>query len=66
MKCAECGQPATKMTKEGLPLCSQHANAKVKKPKCPNCGLEMAIRKGKYGSFWGCVAFPMCDGLRKI
>jgi len=33
---------------------------------CPECGIEMTLREGKFGKFWGCKAFPMCDGMRKI
>jgi len=57
---------ASKYNKAGIPVCSQHSKAKISAPNCPNCGLEMRIREGKYGKFWGCQAFPMCDGLQKI
>ncbi|MCR4368696.1 MAG: topoisomerase DNA-binding C4 zinc finger domain-containing protein [archaeon] len=66
MKCVECGATATKMNEEEMPVCSKHSRSKLKSPKCPECGLEMKVRKSKYGVFWGCMAFPMCDGLRKI
>ncbi len=66
MNCAKCGNPATKLNKEEVPVCSRHAKASVKSPKCPDCKLEMVVRKGKFGAFWGCRAFPMCEGIRKI
>ena len=66
MKCAECGSFATKLNDNGLPVCSRHSKAKIKTPICPECGSLMAIRKGKYGAFWGCSAYPMCDGIKKI
>ncbi|MDO8646928.1 MAG: topoisomerase DNA-binding C4 zinc finger domain-containing protein [Candidatus Diapherotrites archaeon] len=66
MNCAICGKPATKINAQGAPACSTHARQSVKAPECPNCKVEMTIRKGKFGSFWGCKAFPMCDGIRKI
>lgn len=28
---------------------------------CPDCGLPMELRKGKYGLFYGCSGFPHCD-----
>lgn len=31
---------------------------------CPVCGLEMFIKEGRYGSFWGCSNFPKCKGSR--
>lgn len=32
--------------------------------KCPDCGGDMVSRKGQYGIFWGCKAFPKCKGTR--
>ncbi|HZX20188.1 MAG TPA: topoisomerase DNA-binding C4 zinc finger domain-containing protein [archaeon] len=66
MKCVECGKPASKLNSSQMPVCSTHAKSKLKEPNCPNCGVPMKIRKSKYGVFWGCTAFPMCDGMRKI
>ncbi|HLD58377.1 MAG TPA: topoisomerase DNA-binding C4 zinc finger domain-containing protein [archaeon] len=66
MNCIVCGKTAVKFTREGLPCCSRHSNSSVKKPMCPECGIEMTLREGKFGKFWGCKAFPMCDGMRKI
>ena len=57
---------ARKLNAKGIPVCSRHAKVSIKPPDCPNCKLEMVLRKGKFGSFWGCKAFPMCDGIRKI
>ncbi|MCH7902295.1 topoisomerase DNA-binding C4 zinc finger domain-containing protein [archaeon] len=66
MKCAECGKPATKLNFSDQPVCSKHVKTRVKMPKCPNCKLNMVVRTGKFGAFWGCMAFPMCDGIKKI
>lgn len=30
------------------------------KTKCPFCGNELVLRKGKYGQFWGCSTYPKC------
>ncbi len=27
---------------------------------CPRCGAQLVLRKGKYGSFWGCSNYPKC------
>lgn len=35
-------------------------------PKCPRCGGEMVLRKGKYGKFWGCKSYPKCKGTRQF
>ena len=66
MKCAKCGKPATKLNKKGISVCSRHVNVDVKSPACPECKTNMVIRQGKFGLFWGCQAFPMCDGLMKL
>ena len=38
------------------------------KPICPSpeCGREMRLQQGKYGSFWGCPAYPSCKGTRQV
>ena len=33
---------------------------------CPECGKPMAIRKGKYGIFYGCTGYPNCKHLESI
>ena len=66
MKCVECQAFATKYNEQGIPVCSRHTKSKVKTPTCPECKSRMVIRQGKYGNFWGCSAYPMCDGLLKI
>lgn len=40
-------------------------------PRCPKCGSEMILRVAKRGDnqggkFWGCVAFPRCNGIINI
>ena len=32
--------------------------------KCPVCGEATTVREGKFGKFFGCVAFPRCKGSR--
>ena len=32
---------------------------------CPKCGSETILKHGVYGYFFGCVAFPKCNGSRK-
>lgn len=35
-------------------------------PDCPLCGKEMVLRRGPYGSFFGCKSFPRCRGTIQI
>jgi len=65
-KCAVCGGNATATNKAGIPTCSRCKSKKVKMPLCPDCGATMGLRKGKYGSFWGCNMYPNCMGIRKL
>ena len=32
--------------------------------KCPVCGRPTMPREGKFGKFFGCIAFPKCKGSR--
>lgn len=34
--------------------------------KCPFCGNELVLRKGRYGSFYGCSTYPKCKYTRPI
>lgn len=31
---------------------------------CPRCGKPTELKSGRYGSFYGCKAFPSCNGSR--
>jgi len=33
--------------------------------KCPNCGSNLVIRKGKYGEFTACSNYPECKYIKK-
>lgn len=30
--------------------------------KCPICGRDMLLKRGRYGVFWGCSNYPKCKG----
>ena len=34
--------------------------------ECDKCGDEMVMRSGRYGSFWGCNAYPECTNKEKL
>jgi DNA topoisomerase-1 len=35
-------------------------------PACELCGREMALKKGRFGAFYGCTGYPECKNIRKI
>ncbi len=35
-------------------------------PDCEKCGRPMALRRSRYGAFYGCTGYPECKNLRKI
>lgn len=35
-------------------------------PPCELCGKEMALKKGRFGAFYGCTGYPECKNIRKI
>jgi ribosomal protein L37AE/L43A len=66
MNCAVCGSFATQYNDKEQPVCSRHRFKSASAPKCPLCKHETALRKGKFGSFWGCTMYPNCVGTVKI
>jgi Nuclease-related domain/Topoisomerase DNA binding C4 zinc finger len=32
----------------------------IRQKKCPQCGRDLVLRKGKFGEFLGCSSFPAC------
>ncbi|TVR19615.1 MAG: type I DNA topoisomerase [Nitriliruptor sp.] len=34
--------------------------------RCPECESPMVARDGKYGTFYGCVEYPKCKGIRNV
>ncbi len=41
-------------------------NVQISDKMCPECGAPMILRKGSYGSFYGCSKFPKCRGIINI
>lgn len=33
---------------------------------CPNCGLPMAVKRGRFGPFLGCTGYPECKTIVKV
>lgn len=60
-KCVFCGKNATKRNSAGQPVCKKHQDREPKEVACPECGMPMKIKEGRYGYFWGCEGYPQCD-----
>ena len=41
---------------EKMPAAKKQSKEKI----CPECGLPMKKRKGRFGEFWGCIGYPDC------
>jgi DNA topoisomerase-1 len=35
-------------------------------PPCEKCGKPMALRRSRFGAFYGCTGYPECKNIRKI
>jgi DNA topoisomerase-1 len=35
-------------------------------PVCEQCGKDMALKRGRFGTFYGCTGYPDCKNIRKI
>ncbi len=42
------------------------APEKVEGRSCPKCGADLIIRKGRYGKFIGCSAYPKCRYIEPL
>ena len=55
------------MSNSEKPLFSLHEHALEKEYEvCPECGAELAIKRGKSGAFFGCVNYPNCQYTRPV
>jgi DNA-directed RNA polymerase subunit RPC12/RpoP len=55
-KCFFCGKVGTIYNDQGLPMCRLHSCYEAANLKCPTCGKELDIMKGKFGSFLNCFS----------
>jgi len=51
---------------DGQPQADGGGQPKEEIPACELCGREMALKKGRFGSFYGCTGYPECKNIRKI
>lgn len=48
------------LDKEGKPVESEEKKVELAGFKCEECGADMVIRNGRYGSFYACSNYPTC------
>ena len=39
---------------------------KIQNGICPKCGGQLVLRKGKFGSFYGCSNYPRCHFTQNL
>ncbi len=59
-------EPFIKKVNEGKKTIPSQKSAKPIGEKCPECGAELVIRKGRYGEFIACSAYPKCKYSRNL
>ena len=55
-----------KSIKENIMNNNESLRKEVVMNRCPRCGNELVIRKGKTGEFVGCLSFPKCRYTKEI
>lgn len=45
---------------------SQKPEKEYSDEACPQCGSKLVKRRGRFGEFWGCSAYPKCKYTQKI
>ena len=55
-----------KSIKENIMNNNENLRKEVVMNRCPRCGNELVIRKGKSGEFIGCLSFPKCKYTKVI
>ena len=75
--CVHCKHPKISIIKQGKrpqeicinPSCeSKSIDDKLlkQKKKCPKCNAKLVVKKGLYGAFWACSAYPKCKYVENI
>lgn len=48
------------------PAASADGGAAEEIPPCEVCGRPMALKRSRFGTFYGCTGYPECKNIRKI
>jgi DNA topoisomerase-1 len=48
------------------PASAANGGAEEEIPPCEVCGRPMALKRSRFGTFYGCTGYPECKNIRKI
>src|SRR5688572_10002028 len=65
-ECKNTREVSSKVTADGDSASADGQSTAEEVPACELCGREMALKKGRFGSFYGCTGYPECKNIRKI
>jgi len=69
-ECQNTREVSSKQSAESSETAGENGNGSTPEsaevPACEHCGREMALKKGRFGSFYGCTGYPECKNIRKI
>lgn len=57
---------SSSLSEDGTTDDGQRTKDEAETPPCELCGREMALKKGRFGQFYGCTGYPECKNIRKI
>ena len=61
--CHECNTKKSNNIEKGV--ISPRYGRKISGGICPNCNVNLVLRKSRYGEFWGCPNYPNCKFTKK-
>ena len=59
-------KPLPEELKDKAPLAPPKEEPVLTDEKCEKCGSPMVKRRGRFGEFLGCSAYPKCKNIRKL
>ncbi len=65
-ECKNTREVAKKQSAGGQSADGESAAEEEAVPVCELCGKDMSLKKGRFGSFYGCTGYPECKNIRKI
>ncbi len=68
-ECKTTREVASKKSAAGVQTIGENGEVQTESETvepCELCGRDMALKKGRFGSFYGCTGYPECKNIRKI